>query len=670
MCGICGIARIDAPRPIDSDILLKMTHIMKHRGPDDQGIYSDEQVGLGSRRLAIIDLVGGRQPIPNEDESAWIVFNGEIYNYRELRTYLQKKGHTFRTCTDTEVILHLYEEFGIDCVQHLNGIFVFAIWDIPRQEVVIARDRMGVKPLYYTQMANQLIFGSEMKVLLAHPDVERDIDLISLNEYLSFEYVPSPRTILRNVYRLEPGHILRYNAQGLHLQRYWNISLARSESRPPVHWRDYAFNLYNTLRNTIQQELVSDVPVGVLLSGGIDSSTIAALMVELYPGTVDSFSIGFEEASFDESHYARMVAEHLGTQHNELILTSQMVAAMVPTITDFLDEPFGDSSLIPTYFLSLFARGYVKVVLGGDGGDELFAGYPTLVAHRLIEYYERIVPWGVRAHIVPQILDLMPVSFSNISFDFRVRRFLSGRGVPLQARHHRWLGSFVDEEKSLLLQDWLKPVLRDTYAQAYIHAQACDAHLPLNQLLYDDMKMYMENDILYKVDRASMAASLEVRVPLLNRDVVRFASELPLGLKLHRLTSKYLLKKSMERILPREIINRPKKGFNMPVAHWLTGELRDLVLDMLSEERITRQGFFNYPYVKHLMDEHFSRRRDNRKVLWTLLMFQMWYDAYIAGQHPYGKCETLFENSRANVHPLGEQVSAQLDREKLGLAGK
>jgi asparagine synthase (glutamine-hydrolysing) len=629
MCGICGIVGLNTSRAIDRDALLKMTQVMKHRGPDDQGIYADGQVGLGSRRLSIIDLVGGRQPIPNEDETQWIVFNGEIYNYRELCGYLQKKGHIFRTSSDTEVILHLYEEFGLDCVQHLNGIFAFAIWDAPRQEIVMARDRMGIKPLYFTEAGGQLIFGSEMKVVLAHPDVARDIDLIALNEYLAFEYVPSPRTILRHIHRLEPGHVLRYNRQGLAIQPYWNLSLARSESRPPVHWRDYADGLYQTLKSSVRQELVSDVPVGVLLSGGIDSSTIAGLMVELYPGTVDSFSVGFEEASFDESRYARLVANTLGTRHNELILTSNMVAAMVPTITDFLDEPFGDSSLIPTYFLSLFARGYVKVVLGGDGGDELLAGYPTLVAHRLIEYYERLVPRWLRASVAPQILDRMPVSFSNISFDFRVRRFLAGRGASLQARHHRWLGSFVDEEASLLLQDWLKPVLRDTYAQAYVHARECDARLPLNRLLYDDLKLYLEGDILYKVDRASMAASLEVRVPLLNREVVRFASELPLELKLHRLTTKYLLKKSVEGKLPREIIKRPKKGFNMPVAHWLTNELRDLVLDMLSEERITRQGFFNYPYVKRLLDDHFARRRDNRKLLWTLLVFQLWHDKYI-----------------------------------------
>ncbi len=474
----------------------------------------------------------------NENETNWIIFNGEIYNYRELRIYLQHKNHVFRTHSDTEVILHLYEEFGLDCVQHLNGIFAFAIWDIPRQEIVIARDRMGVKPIYYTETANYFIFGLELKVLLAHPDVERDIDLISLNEYLTYKYVPSPRTILRNIHRLEPGHILRYNIYDLHIQQYWNISLARSESHPPVDWRDYAQNLYHTLKDSVQQELVSDVPVGVLLSGGLDSSSIAALMVDLYPGTVDSFSIGFEEASFDESNYARMVSKHVGTRHNELILTSKMAAEMVPNITDFLDEPFGDSSLIPTLLLSKFAREHVKVVLGGDGSDELFAGYPTLGAHQLIKYYERIAPWSVRAYLAPKLLNLMPVSFNNISPDFRLRRFLSGRGVPLQVRHHRWLGSFVDQEKSQLLQDWIKPVLRDTFTPAYLHAQQSGAQLPLNQVLYTDMKMYLEGDILFKVDRASMAASLEVRVPFLNYHMLDFANQLPFELKLRRLTSK------------------------------------------------------------------------------------------------------------------------------------
>lgn len=628
MCGICGIVSFGDSSLIEDKTLCTMIQSMKHRGPDDEGIYNDGHAGLGACRLSIIDLAGGKQPIANEDESMWIVFNGEIYNYRELCTFLQKKGHTFRTQTDTEVILHLYEEFGSDCVHHLNGIFAFAIWDSLRQEIVLARDRMGVKPLYYTQAINQFIFGSELKVILTHPDVKRDIDFVSLNEYLSFEYVPSPRTIISGIHRLEPGQTLRCNEYGIRIEQYWHISMALSESHSPVDWRDYANAFYQVFRDSVQQELVSDVPVGVLLSGGLDSSAITALMVDSYPGTVNSFSIKFEEDSFDESGYARLVAKHLGTNHKELVLTSKMAVETVPKIVDFLDEPFGDSSLIPTFLLSKFAREDVKVVLGGDGGDELFAGYPTLIAHRLIEYYERLIPWHIRTYIAPKILELLPTSFDNISLDFKVRRFLAGRGMPLQVRHHRWLGSFVDENKELLLQSWLKPVLRDTYTQAYAHAHRSDATLALNQLLYVDMKMYLEGDILYKVDRASMAASLEVRVPFLNRNVVNFVTSLPVELKLRRLTGKYLLKKCMRHILPNKIINRPKKGFNMPVAYWLTGDLRELTLDMLSEARLKQQDLFNSTYVKHLLDEHFSRNRDNRKELWTLLVFQLWYDKY------------------------------------------
>jgi asparagine synthase (glutamine-hydrolysing) len=630
MCGICGIAAGRGGPPISKEILEKMNRSIIHRGPDEDGFYLTDTVGLASRRLSIIDLTSGKQPIPNEDQTLWIVFNGEIYNYRELRGYLEKHGHRFQTQSDTEAILHLYEEFGTECVQHLDGIFAFAIWNDKTNELVLARDRMGIKPMYYTHLPDwQFIFGSEMKAVLSHPGVARNIDLIALNEYLSYEYVPTPRTIIRNVWRLEAGHILIYNRRGIEIKAYDSLSFQQSESRPPVDWRDYSTGLYNTLRSAIGRELVSDVPVGVLLSGGIDSSAVASFMVDTYPGKVESFTVGFDESSFDESHYARKVARYLGTEHNEMILTSKKAIELVSDISSVLDEPFADSSIIPTYLLSRFARQKVKVVLGGDGGDELFAGYPTVLSHRLIEYYERLTPWSLRAYIAPKILDLLKVSFDNISFDFRLRRFLAGRGVPLIARHQRWLGSFVDEEKNSLLQDWVKPVLRETYYQSYEYARACDAKEPLNQILFNDLKTYLESDILYKVDRASMAASLEVRVPLLNREVVRFANNLPLDLKLHNLTGKFLLKKTMRGRLPGEIINRSKKGFNMPVAYWLSGDLKELMLDMLSESFITAQGLFSFSYIQQLTNEHFQRRRDNRKLLWTLLMFQIWYRTYM-----------------------------------------
>lgn len=630
MCGICGIAISRGAPQISRQILEKMNESITHRGPDEDGFYVNDKVGLASRRLSIIDLGGGRQPISNEDGTMKIVLNGEIYNYRELRSYLEKHGHIFKTQSDTEVILHLYEEFGTDCVQHLDGIFAFAIWNENTHELMLARDRMGIKPMYYTHLPDwQFIFGSEMKALLANPAVERKIDLIALNEYLSYEYVPTPRTIIRNVWRLEAGHFLIYNRRGVEIHQYDSLTFRQSESRPPVDWRDYSAALYDTLRSAVQRELVSDVPVGVLLSGGLDSSTIAALMVDLYPGKVESFTVGFEEGSFDESHYARKVAGYLNTQHNEMILTSRKAVDLVSEVSNFLDEPFADSSIIPTYLLSRFARQKVKVVLGGDGGDELFAGYPTVLSHRLIGYYERLVPWALRAYVAPQIMKRFKVSFENISLDFRMRRFLAGRGVPLLVRHQRWLGSFVDEEKSLLLQNWVKPVLRETYHQSYEYARDCDAKEPLNQILYNDLRTYLEGDILYKVDRASMAASLEVRVPLLNREVVQFANDLPLDLKLNNFTGKFLLKKMMKGRLPDEIINRSKKGFNMPVAYWLSGDLKELMMDMFSEASVKDQGFFDNQYLQQLTTEHFEHRKDNRKLLWTLLMFQLWYRSYI-----------------------------------------
>jgi asparagine synthase (glutamine-hydrolysing) len=372
------------------------------------------------------------------------------------------------------------------------------------------------------------------------------------------------------------------------------------------------------------------VPVGVLLSGGLDSSAVAALMVDAR-GEVDSFSVAFGERSFDESEYARSVAAFLGTRHHELRVTSSMAASVVPAIADVLDEPLGDGSFVPTYLLSKFAAEHVKVVLGGDGSDELFGGYPTLAAHRMIEYYERIVPWFVRANVMPKLLPRLPVSFEHFSRDFKVRRFLSGRGVPLEARHHRWMGSFLAEDKARLFQPWVSPVLTDAYAVAYQHGRECDARLPLNRILYDDMKLYLEGNVLFKVDRASMAASLEVRVPFLNRAVVEFAMTLPLELKLRRLTGKYLLKRAMADRLPREIVRRRKHGFAMPVAYWLTAELHELTRDLLAPDRLQRQGLFDPAFVNGLIDDHIARRRDNRKPLWTLLMFQLWHAKYMEG---------------------------------------
>jgi asparagine synthase (glutamine-hydrolysing) len=630
MCGIAGIISLNSRNPVDPEILRDMTESIAHRGPDDQGFFTTPEVGLGARRLSIIDLTGGDQPISNENETMWIVFNGEIYNYQFLQNLVKQKGHILKTKSDTEVILHLYEEFGADCLHHLSGIFAFAIWDNRKKELFVSRDQMGVKPLYYTQTKNFLVFGSEMKVLMQHPEVYRQIDLNSLNQYLTFEYVPTPGTILKNVFRLEPGHFIQHNTSGLKIQKYWQPDLQGSETDRLVDVEAEKEKLYKTLESAVVEELVSDVPVGVFLSGGLDSSTVAALMARNSGRQVNSFSIAFKEASFDESRYARKVADLLGLKHHELTVDSQMALDLIPHLADYLDEPFGDSSFIPTFILSRFASQHVKVVLGGDGSDELFAGYPTLTAHRIFFVYQKLFPEKFRANVFKGLARFLPTSFNNISFDFKLRRFLDGEGRPLLERHHQWLGSFTDPEKRNLFKEELHPALGDTFEQSYQHDKNCSTKNDLNRILYNDLKMYLEGDILFKVDRASMANSLEVRVPFLNKSVVAMAMSLPLDLKLNRLTGKYLLKKTMASILPDKIINRPKKGFNIPIAEWLAGDLRPLLMDLLSSARLKRQGLFNAPFIETLLKEHFSRKKDHRKLLWTLLVFQLWHQKHIS----------------------------------------
>ena len=625
MCGICGELSLRSGEPPVPSTIRSMCRAMEHRGPDDWGDYCDEQVALGSTRLAIIDLAGGRQPIHNEDRTVWIVFNGEIYNFPALRVQLERLGHTFYTDSDTEAIVHAYEEFGIECVRHLNGIFSFAIWDSLKRRFLLARDRIGVKPLFYAQTSHSLIFASELRVMLAHPLLERQIDLVALNDYLTYEYVPTPRSMIKGVKKLPPGHTLTVQDGRVDIQPYWDIRLERSESGRKTE-TEYRRELVEQLQGAVRKELLSDVPVGVFLSGGIDSSALAAAAAEAYPGTLKTFTATFDDASFDESRYARQVAERIGSDHHELNLTANSMLDVVPRLGELVDEPLGDASFVPTYLLCRFARQQVKVVLGGDGGDELFAGYPTYQAHRLIEYYERVVPGYLRRAVVPRLVDRLPTSFDNISLDFKLKRFLGGRGLPIGARHHQWLGAFTPLQKRDILQPWAQVEERDPFEVVSAHQDRCAAEQPLNRLLYWDMKMYLEGDILQKVDRASMACSLEVRVPLLNHTLVEWATTIPHQLKLKGLTTKYLFRNSIGEMLPRSITSRPKKGFNMPVARWLAGPLRELVEETLSETRLRADGFFEPRATRRLLEEHYARRADHRKVLWTLLVFQLWYD--------------------------------------------
>src|SRR5579864_1878489 len=601
-----------------------MCSAMVHRGPDDEGTIQVDGVTLGMRRLSIIDLEGGRQPIHNEDSSVWVVQNGEIYNHLELRDVLIAKGHSFYTQSDTEVLVHGYEEWGEDLVRRLNGMFAFAVFDRARGVVFLARDRMGIKPLHYAIDGRRLVFASELKALLRDPSLRKGIDPVALDEYLEFEFVPSPRSIVLGVKKLEPGTTLTWSLHdsSARLSRYWTPDLKVDGDRPIRSLDQECDDLRTVLRESVRKELISDVPLGVFLSGGIDSSAVTAMMTQL-GGAVKSFSVGFAERSFDEAPYAREVARHLGTEHHELTLEPSMLLDLIPRLPTLLDEPLGDASIIPTYLLSAFTRRHVKVALGGDGGDELFAGYPTMQAHRLASYYLR-APSMLRRGVVEPAVRRLPVSRDNLSFDFRAKRFVGGAAHPVAERHQRWMGSFVSEERRALLAP-------EVQAQVVEGNGLVDEYRnldPLNQVLMIDMRLYLENDILVKLDRASMMASLEGRVPLLNNDFVGYALSLPLSMKLRGLRSKFLLKRALRGILPERILRRPKKGFGIPVADWFRGPLREQMRDVLASDRIRREGFFDPAAVQRLIGEHLAGRRDNRKQLWTLFAFQLWLEGY------------------------------------------
>src|SRR6266852_649005 len=625
MCGICGVAGGD---PSESQELVgRMCDAMVHRGPDDEGGIQLDGVTLGSRRLSIIDIAGGHQPIHNEDSTVWVIQNGEIYNHLELRKLLVSAGHVFTTQSDTEVLAHGYEEWGEQMVERLNGMFAFAVLDRRHAKLFLARDRMGIKPLHYAVHGSRLLFASELKALLRDPELRRGVDPVALDEYLAYEFVPSPRSIVRGISKLRPGHTLTWSLadRSAKIRQYWAPELNVDLDGKSMDLDEECARMRDVLRESVRKELISDVPLGVFLSGGIDSSAVTAMMTQL-GGDVKSFSVGFAERSFDEAPYARQVARHLGTDHHELTLEPSMLLDLIPRLPTLLDEPMGDASIIPTYLLSAFTRQHVKVALGGDGGDELFAGYPTLQAHRLAGYYLR-APGVLRRGLVEPMVRRLPVSRDNLSFDYRAKRFVSGAAHPVAERHQRWMGSFGSEERVAVLSSDIRRELADG-PSVVEEFRSLD---PLNQILMIDMRLYLENDILVKLDRASMMASLEGRVPLLNNDFVTYATELPLRMKLRGLSSKFLLKRALRGLLPNSILNRPKKGFGIPVANWFRGPLREQMLSVLSPERIARKGFFDAPAVAALVGDHLSGRRDNRKQLWTLFVFELWHDGYVSG---------------------------------------
>jgi len=630
MCGITGWANLDSHTPPPEgarELLHAMCERMVHRGPDSEGSYVTSGVALGMRRLAIIDLVTGEQPAFNEDKSVAVVLNGEIYNYRELRTDLEKRGHAFRSASDTEVLPHLYEEYGDDMIRELNGMFAFALWDNRRRRLLIARDRFGEKPLYWGVFDNTLLFASEPKVLLAHPAVKPSLNLQALREYLSFDYVPAPLSIYEGINKLPAAHKLVVEDRRVYTEKYWCLSYKRTEPVPSED--EAAQHLRELMADAVRMRLVSDVPLGVLLSGGVDSSTVAALAVQASPEAVKTFSISFAEASFDESAYARGVAKFLGTDHHEERLSANLAANLVSEIGAWMDEPFSDPSLVPTYLLSRFTRKHVTVALGGDGGDELFAGYPMYTGLRWAEFYKR-VPSLLRTGVVEPLIKLLPVKTKNLSFDYKALRFVTGAKYDPVARHHVWFGSFTPEEQTeLLTAEALAATNGDIYAQARQFADECDSDDLVTRMQSVDTRLYLAEDILTKVDRASMAVSLEVRAPFLDPRVAEFVASLPGNYKLRGQKTKYILKKAVKELLPPFVTRRPKKGFGVPVAEWLKVKLRPVARDLLSPERVRRAGVFNPNYIARLQDEHERGVANHRKLLWTLLMFELWHESFV-----------------------------------------
>ncbi len=598
-----------------------------HRGPNSEGIWMDDMVALGMRRLSIIDLHTGDQPVFSEDKSIVVMMNGELYNYREVRETLEKRGHKFVTKTDTEIVPHLYQEYGDDFVDHINGMFAITLWDTVRKRLVIARDRFGEKPIYYGIFDGKLIYASEPKALLAHPSVKPELNLDALRQYLSYDYVPAPNSIYKGISKLPSAHVLTVENGEIKTRRYWNQTFAKNGHMPSLE--SAAAELRDLLSDAVRMRLVSDVPLGILLSGGIDSSTVAAFAVQHATERVKTFSIGFEEDSFDESKYARQVAKHLDTEHYEEKLSATTAGDLIGDIGAWLDEPLSDGSLIPTYLLARFVRKHVTVALGGDGGDEIFAGYPMYYAHKVAGAYNT-VPKFLRSGLIEPVVRSLPVSTKNLSFDYKAKRFVRAAGLDVVERHHSWFGSFAAEEQyQLLLPDIRTATDDDIYRGPRDMLALCDAVDEIEQMQFLDMNFYMAEDILTKVDRAAMAVSLETRAPFLDPRVAQFAASLPLEYKLKGKKGKYILKKAVEGLLPNNILNRPKKGFGIPVAEWLKGRLNPLMHDMLAPERLKAQGLFDPASVERMIREHETGRASHHKQLWTLLVFQLWSDNFL-----------------------------------------
>jgi asparagine synthase (glutamine-hydrolysing) len=626
VCGIAGKLYFDREHRVALDDVRTMCDELVHRGPDDEGYHCDGPFGFGMRRLAIIDLDTGQQPICNEDRTIWVVLNGEIYNFVELRKQLLAKGHCFTTRTDTEVIVHLYEEEGDAFVHRLNGMFALALWDSNSHTLLLARDRLGVKPLYYAHLADRLVFGSEPKALL-RDGLDRSVDPQALHHYLSLTYVPAPLTIFQTMRKLEAGHLLLCRDGTVSLRRYWDLpsvtEFSELSARQLSRLRE---ELWSLLQDAVRIRLTSDVPLGVFLSGGIDSSTVLALVHRVAPKRIKTFSVGFNEASFSELRHARALAQHFNTDHHEFIATMNP-DGILPVLARHFDEPFADASAIPMYYVSQMSRPEVTVALGGDGGDETFAGYYTYQADRLLPYYQKL-PAALR-ELLPKVLRRLPVSDQKVTWELKIRRFLHGADLVPALAHYAWKEWLTEQMKQALYAPQRRGLMLEPTSEFFLKciATCCDQDT-LNTSICADTKLYLADDILVKVDRMSMANSLEVRGPLLDYRIVEFMSRIPGKFKMPGLRLKHLLKETVRTALPSEVLRRKKAGFNVPLAKWLRRELSSRLQERLSERELRREGFFDPGTVRRLLTEHAAGTHDWSRQLWVLLMFSFWYERY------------------------------------------
>jgi len=632
MCGICG--KISFGSTVNEGLIRKMCDTLRHRGPDDEGVYIGQStvhgprstVALGHRRLSIIDLSqAGHQPMSNEDQSIWIVFNGEIYNFPELRENLIKKGHRFKSRTDAETVLHLYEDKGIDCIKDLRGMFAFALWDERKGKLFLVRDRLGQKPLFYSVRNGSLTFASELKALLEDESISKDIDFGSIDDFLNYKYIPAPFTIFRGVNKLLPAHFLVWEKGEVKTERYWGLDYSK---KLKLDEDEYCRRISDLLRESTKIRLISDVPLGAFLSGGIDSSAIVGVMAGLMDWPVKTFSIGFEEETFDETPYARIVAEKFSTEHKEFVVKADALAILPELITHF-GEPYGDSSAIPTYYLAKMTREFVTVALNGDAGDESFGGYERYVANRMAERYR--LPLSVVGKAARNLIKNIPESTQHKDMANRMKRFLNSVALGREERYADFVSVFKRDDRAGIYSNFaseeIKKINRENIVrQEYGRSNTCDV---IDSTLFVDLMTYMPGDLLPKVDITSMAHSLEARSPFLDHKFLEFSAGIPPHLKVKGLTTKYILKKALKDTLPKQIVNRKKAGFGVPVAKWFKDELKDYVYDILMSDTCNKRGYFNRSHIKQILDLHSGGKINYGDSIWCLLNLELWHRAFI-----------------------------------------